>query len=144
MSTTVRVKAGRSYATVTGPSAAELEQAVRRAMGPALEVAEAAVRRVEAEHVDKDWPVKTGASRDAWHVVLTIDAQKYRVEAALHNPLDYTRNIKSLKRGRRRDATRLRSPIVTEVRRPIATARLAVTDDLKRALARSLQEAFDG
>lgn len=126
--------------TITGPTARELEAAVRRTLGPALTRLEDEVERIRRDDIQARWPVRTGKSRDAWEVVTRIDADRQRVEAALSNPLVFIRYLKSTREGKRSLATRLRSPLTTEVRRPIRAAKRALSGELKVLVSRALQQ----
>lgn len=136
---TVKVRAGRAWATVTGPASAELEAAVRGALGPAVEVLERNMQAIREDYIDGSWPVKSGQSRDAWHVVVKLDPGRMRADVTLDNPHEYVRYIKSTKVAGRNDAVRVRSPLQDLVRRPVADAKRLLAPELQRALADYLQ-----
>lgn len=142
---TVKIKSGRSWATVSGPAAAELEAAVRAAMGPAIARVEAEMERVKREHIAQDWPVRTGKSRDAWEIVVKIDPARFKAEVSLDNPYEYVRYLKSTKEGKDQDATRLRSPLQTDVRKPVTEAKKTLSPEIGKILADYLNgKVFDG
>lgn len=137
---TVKVRAGRAWATVTGPAAAELEAAVRGALGPAVEVLERAMKTIRDDQIERAWPVKSGQSRDAWHVVVKLDPGRMRADVSLDNPNEYVRYIKSTKVAKRNDAVRVRSPLQELVRRPVNAAKRLLAPELQRALTDYLQQ----
>lgn len=145
MPTTIKVKSGRSWATVTGPTAVELEALVREAFGPAIARGEAEMEKIRKEHIDVDWPVKTGTSRDAWHVSVALDPSKLKAWVTLDNPNAYVRYIRTTREGKSRDATRSRSPLQTEVRKPVAEAKKILVPEFKRLLVEFLKtKVFHG
>ena len=125
--------------TITGPTAVELEEMVRRVLGPALDVMQSEVEPIR-QRLLEEWPVKTGRSRDAWEMVTQIDPDRMRAGIELHNPLVYVRYIKTTKEGRRRLATRVRSPLQTEVRRPMSVVRRKLRRRFRRLLPVLLQQ----
>lgn len=138
MSRTVRVGRGRAAVTITGPTAQELEDAVRRVLGDALDVLHREAEEIHA-NVRRKWPVKTGQSRDSWEVMTQIDPEKMQVSASIGSPLRYVRYIRTTKEGRRNLATRVRSPLVTEIRRPLRKARKLLIPELEDLLAEALR-----
>lgn len=139
MSSTIRIKHGRTSAIVRGPSAAELEAMVRRAMGPAVELLERA--RDDVWDIAKlTWPVFTGASRASFEPYLLVDLNKQRIEAGVRSDEPAVRYIKSTKHGTKRDATRVRSPLQADLRRPMSDAAKAIAPELRDAVQRSLTD----
>jgi len=135
----VVIKRGRGSITVEGPTARELEAAVRRTLGPALERMEEEVERIRKEDIQTRWPVFTGKSRDAWEVVTRIDPDRQQVTAALANEHVYVRFLKSTKEGKKELSTRLRSPLTTEVRRPLRAARKGLGKELEALVSKALK-----
>lgn len=138
MSATVRVKSGRAWATITGPSAQDLEDAVRRILGDALGAAEAVIDKVRAD-MDRTWPVSSGESLRSFQRVTIIDPDRMRVESGLRTDLVYPRFLKSTKEGKRRDATRLRAPLQTDVRAPVAASKKELVRALPGLIGAALQ-----
>ena len=145
MSGRIIIGRGRAAITITGPTASELEAAVRELMGPAIAEMEREVLLVRAEHIDPDWPVVSGRSRDSWEMVTRLLPEKLAVEVILTTRLVYVRYLRSTRVGRAGDATRVRSPIHTEVNKPMRKARRrfksAIVDILNPILLRAIQNA---
>ena len=139
----VLVRAGRARIKLDMPSAADLEARVRRLLGPAMQVAEQAVDEVHEEML-QSWPIRTGKSRESFRKYLLMDPSRYRVEVGLRSELADVRYIRSTKLGRRRSQVRLRFPLQTDLRQPLAASKQAVLPLLTEALRRGLQEGFRG
>ena len=108
---------GKAARRIDGPLADGYEAELREALGPiAVELDRVSAEILSAARAQ--WPVRSGNSRDAWRVDLRVQPGVYAVEAFLNNPNDYVRYIRSTKVGRKNDATRIRSPLVTLVRVP--------------------------
>lgn len=138
MSSTIRIKHGRTSAIVRGPSAAELEAMVRRAMGPAVELLEQARNDVWDIHYLL-WPVFTGNSRKSFEKYLLIDVNKYKIEALMRTDEPAVRYMRSTKHGTKKDATRLRYPL-QELRRAMAGAGKEITSELRDAVQRAMTD----
>lgn len=130
----IQVKHGRWTARLEGPLVEDLEREIRDALGPVGDVLEEGVEEVHAELL-RTWPVSSGETRNSWSVTFRVDPSRLGVEAGLVSPLRKVRFIKSTKAGRKLGATRLRSPLTTEVRRPMRDKRKELQPKLRDALA---------
>lgn len=138
----VIVGRGKGRATIEGPDAAELEALVREALGDAVRVLDDAVDEVFTE-VKRTWPVFSGKSLDAWEKVMVIDPASQTVRVSLLNREAYTVFIKSGKSGKTQSG-RVRSPVVTDVRKPMQAQKVKIQGALKEALVKALKEKFRG
>lgn len=138
----VIVGRGKGRATIDGPDAAELEALVRAALGDAVKVLDDAVQEV-FDGVKKTWPVFSGKSLDAWEKVMVIDPANQTVRVSLLNREAYTVYIKSGKSGKTQSG-RVRSPVVTDVRKPMQAQKVKIQGVLKEALVKALKEKFRG
>lgn len=131
----IRVGRGRSAVTIEGPDAAEIEQTIRRILGPVADEIQAEADRIIEEEIRPNWPQDSGRSLDGFTTALQLDPGEFRVSVAIINEVPYIRFIRSTKVGTDDNATRLRSPIVAHVRRPVRAA--------ERALGRRLVEILE-
>ena len=139
----IKVGKGRSEVTITGALADGIERELRGILGP---VADELDREADAilDRLEDEWPVKTGRSAEAWTKTLRVQPGSFEVDVAIANPFRYVRYIKSSKVGAKDDATRVRSPLTTLVRRPARAATKRLRDTLPPILAKHLQEVLDG
>jgi hypothetical protein len=140
----IRVGRGRSAVTITGPLADGIERDLRQILGPVTDVMERAAEEVLNDSIRPNWPVKSGDSLKAWDTRLQVEPGQWKVAVELYNPLKYTRYIKSTKRGRRRDAVRVRSPLQKDALRPARAKLKEIKPQLIDALAKGLTEALNG
>lgn len=141
----VRVKSGSvaGYAEVKGPSATELEALVRRTLDEPLAVIEREVRRVHADAL-ATWPVKTGASRDSWYVIMTIRPEKFGAEVSLVSDDPAVRHIQSTRVGEKRLATRMRRPLQDEIRKPVGAIKRTHKAEIEAATKAAIKKVMDG
>ncbi len=132
---------GRASVTLSGALASDLEDVITGLLGP---VADELKRERDQvfNRLQLEWPVASGASRDAWHRALRIHPGTLKVEAVLINPLKYPRYLSSTKVGRRKDATRIRKPLQTLVRRPAREAARRLRDTLPVILGDAIQRGL--
>lgn len=140
MGRVVRVKSGRASITLSGPDAADVEREILSCLGA---VANESIRLAEEvkRQAQETWPIKSGTSRDMLAVALLVTPAKYRAEAIVIGA-EYARFIKSTKRGRERDAVRIRRPVAVDLGEPGKVAKKALrmklpailADDLRRRL----------
>lgn len=136
----LRVGKGKSMVTIEGALADGLEAELRTALGPVGDAMQAEADRIVRE-AKADWPVKSGRSRDAWRTDLRIHPGSFEVDVYISNPYSYTRYVKSTKVGKEDDATRLRSPFQTLVRKPARAADKELAKVLPSIIARALEGA---
>lgn len=143
--TRIRVKTGGTAGTVEvkGPSAADLEAAVRKCLGAPLAVLEREVGKVHTD-LKATWPVKTGESRDSFYVAITLQPEKYRATVSIVSDDEKVRYIKTTKHGKKNLSTRLRSPIQTDVRQPVAAIKKEHKAELDAAIRTALTEVLRG
>ena len=115
---TIRVRNGRSQMVVKGPDAAKIEADLRRLYGPLIDAGKVRADKVHAAML-LTWPILTGASREAFHPFIYLDPAKYRLEVGYRTDYPAVRYIKTTKQGRKRDQTRLRSPLQTDLQTPM-------------------------
>jgi hypothetical protein len=139
----IRVGRGRSAITIDGPLADGLERELREVLGPVVDRMQAEADRIMSS-AQKEWPVKTGESRAAFDTVLTVNPGSFKVEVSVVNRATYTKYIKSTKQGKRRDATRLRSPLQTLVAKPAREATKMLRKELPGVLAKALNNSLEG
>lgn len=139
----IRVGRGRSSVTIDGPLAEGLKRELREALGPVAERMQAEADAI-VTNAQKDWPVKTGQSREAFDTVLTVSPGSFKVEVSVLNRAAYTKYIKSTKKGKRRDATRLRSPLQALVAKPAREATKMLRKELPGVLAKALNNSLEG
>lgn len=141
----VTVGKGRSAITIDGPIAEDLTDELNRLLGPVLVALQAKADHILAEDIGEKWPVKSGKTKRAWTTRLRVQPDSSLVEVILVNPLKYTRYIKSTKVGTTKDATRIRSPLVTNVRKPARAALKELKVELPVLLAQAIErEVLDG
>lgn len=138
----IKVGKGRATVTITGPLAEDLSNQVRGLLGPVGDELQFAADGVLHQHVRKEWPVKSGASRDAWTTALRVHPGELRVEVVMVNPLKYARYIRSTKVGRRADATRLRNVLQAVVRKPARQATRELAGRLPQVLGAAIQKGL--
>lgn len=144
----LKVGRGRNTVTLTGPIAEGLEGEVRELLGPAADVID--------DHVDKlyrrgrsKWPVRSARSIASFERGLRVLPEDERVEGYVavtardNRGRPYPRFIRSTREGRREDAVRIRSPLVTELRTPSKQIARDMAEPLREALARALEGVFD-
>lgn len=142
--TVIQVGKGRSEVTITGALASDLQRELRAVLGDEVLGAIEKETNELLRGLKKRWPVRSGRSRDSWRQSLRVHPGTFEVEGVVFSPLRYVRYIKSTKVGREDRATRLRSPLTTEVRRPARAARRRLKRTLPALLAERLQELGDG
>jgi hypothetical protein len=133
----VRVKSGRSSMVIRGPDAAAIEAELRSIFGPAVNAAENHIDAVYAD-MQRTFPVFTGAARKSFEKYILVTPAQYRIEVGLRSDLPAVRFIKSTKHGTRRNATRNRSPLQTDVMQPIK----ARAPEYKAQAEKLLEEAL--
>lgn len=139
----IKVGKGRAEVTIEGSIADNLEREIRGLLGPVVDAMDAEADKILA-NIQKEWPVKTGKSRDAWAKFLRVQPSTFIVEVVLSNPYDYVRYVKSTKVGSDDNATRLRSPLQTLVRKPAREAEKALKTELPAILAKRLGDVYNG
>ena len=140
----IRVGRGRSAVTITGPLADGIERDIRQILGPVATAMERAAEDVLNDSIRPNWPIKSGDSLKAWDTRLQVEPGQWNVAVELYNPLTYTRYIKSTKRGQRRDAVRVRSPLRADAAKPARAKAKEIKPLLVDALTKSLTESFNG
>jgi hypothetical protein len=139
MSTKIKFGRGRTEVTIEGPAAAELEAAVRDALGPVSDELDRQAARIHADEIEPNWPVKTGDSLSKWERVLRIQPESFEVEVVFSHPYRWVRYLRSTKVGERENATRVRSPLSTHVRTPVRAAKRELKKILPGLIARALE-----
>ena len=163
MAKAIKVGRGRAEVTITGALAAQLDRDFRRLLGPVADAMQAEADKIMDTEIKWKWPVKSGKSRESmeteirwkWPVksgksresmetVLRVDPGSSVVEVVFRNDQPYIRFIRSTKVGKREDKTRIRSPLVTHIRKPARAARRVLAKrTLPPLLAGAIQKRFD-
>lgn len=127
---------GRAEVSITGPTAQDIEAELRDTLGPLLSAIEDKVEPI-LEEAKKNWPVRSGESRDSLGLALQIDPGTFKVNVAITSDVFYTRLIKNSTRvGKAGDKVRPRKPVTTHLRKPTTQA----NRELKRELVVLLSE----
>ena len=144
MAASIKVGRGRAEVTITGALAAQLDRDFRRLLGPVADAMQAEADKIMDTEIKWKWPIKRGRSRDAMETVLRVDPGSSVVEVVFRNDQPYIRFIRSTKVGKREDKTRIRSPLVTHIRKPARAARRVLAKrTLPPLLAGAIQKRFD-
>lgn len=140
---TIRVKNGRSSMVIKGPDAAKVESELRRVYAPMID---AGKRRADAVHAGMllRWPIFTGRSRETFHPYILLDPAKYRLEVGYRSEDPAVRYIKTTKIMRKRDETRLRSPLQTDLQTPMKAEMKPYRDEAVELLQEVLRRTFNG
>jgi hypothetical protein len=139
----IKVGSGRAEVTISGSIADDLEAELRGLVGPVIDELQKAADRIMVEEIQAKWPEKTGKSLDGWATFLRVHPDSSLVEVVLSNPIKYTRYIKSTRIGWRADATRIRSPMTEQVRKPATKARRRLKVVLPQVLADYLTDELN-
>lgn len=145
MANRIRYGKGRASVWLEGALAENIEFELRRALGPVYDELEKAADQVLVD-ARKAWPVRTGDSRDGFFTTLTIHGHGWELTVSIMNRYEYTRYIRSTKLGKRRDATRIRSPSSVHVVRPSRKAARRLAKHVLPGLLKSIleREVLDG
>ena len=144
MAKAIKVGRGRAEVTITGALAAQLDRDFRRLLGPVADAMQAEADKIMDTEIKWKWPVKSGKSRESMETVLRVDPGSSVVEVVFRNDQPYIRFIRSTKVGKREDKTRIRSPLVTHIRKPARAARRVLAKrTLPPLLAGAIQKRFD-
>ena len=144
MAKAIKVGRGRAEVTITGALAAQLDRDFRRLLGPVADAMQAEADKIMDTEIKWKWPVKSGKSRESMETVLRVDPGSSVVEVVFRNDQPYIRFIRSTKVGKREDKTRIRSPLVTHIRKPARAARRVLAKrTLPPLLAGAIQERFN-
>jgi len=135
---TIRVGKGRSAVSIDGPIGDGFEREIRELLGPVLDEIERTADEILAT-ARLEWPVKSGASRDGWRKVLTIMPGEFTVEVSMLNSEPYVPFIRSTQVGNSEDATRIRSPLQTLIRKPATLAKRELKKSLPKILASAIE-----
>ena len=134
----LRYGRGRSQVWLDGPLGEKLEDRLREVLGPIVPEMEKAAAQV-IKDAQRNWPIQTGKSRDAFFTALTVEGQFTKVTVTILNRYDYVRYIRSTKRGKKRNAERIRSPARELVIKPSRKA----ARELKKVLPGLVAEAIE-
>ena len=144
MARAIKVGRGRAEVTITGALAAQLDRDFRRLLGPVGDAMQAEADKIMDTEIKWKWPVKSGKSRESMETVLRVDPGSSVVEVVFRNDQPYIRFIQSTKVGKREDKTRIRSPLVTHIRKPARAARRVLAKrTLPPLLAGAIQKRLD-
>ena len=144
MAKAIKIGRGRAEVTITGALAAQLDRDFRRLLGPVADAMQAEADKIMDTEIKWKWPVKSGKSRESMETVLRVDPGSSVVEVVFRNDPPYIRFIRSTKVGKREDKTRIRSPLVTHIRKPARAARRVLAKrTLPPLLAGAIQERFN-
>ena len=144
MAKAIKIGRGRAEVTITGALAAQLDRDFRRLLGPVADAMQAEADKIMDTEIKWKWPVKSGKSRESMETVLRVDPGSSVVEVVFRNDQPYIRFIRSTKVGKREDKTRIRSPLVTHIRKPARAARRVLAKrTLPPLLAGAIQERFN-
>lgn len=144
MAKAIKVGRGRAEVTITGALAAQLDRDFRRLLGPVADAMQAEADKIMDTEIKWKWPVKSGKSRESMETVLRVDPGSSVVEVVFRNDQPYIRFIRSTKVGKREDKTRIRSPLVTHIRKPARAARRVLAKrTLPPLLAGAIQKRFN-
>ena len=140
---TIRVKNGRSSMVIKGVDAAKVEADLRRVYGPMIEAGKRRADRIHAAML-LTWPILTGTSRTSFHPYILLDPAKYRLEVGYRSDYPAVWYIKTTKQGRKRDQTRLRSPLQTDLQTPMKAEMKPYRDEAVLLLRDMLRRTFNG
>jgi hypothetical protein len=140
---TIRVKNGRSSMVIKGVDAAKVEADLRRVYGPMIEAGKRRADRIHAAML-LTWPILTGTSRTSFHPYILLDPAKYRLEVGYRSEDPSVRYIKTTKQGRKRDQTRLRSPMQSDLIAPMKEERKPYAEEASELLQEALRRTFNG
>ena len=144
MAKAIKVGKGRSQVTVTGALAEDLMRDFRQILAPVNDAMQAEADKIMDTEIKWKWPVKSGKSRESMETVLRVDPGSSVVEVVFRNDQPYIRFIRSTKVGKREDKTRIRSPLVTHIRKPARAARRVLAKrTLPPLLAGAIQKRFN-
>ena len=144
MAASIKVGRGRAEVTITGALAAQLDRDFRRLLGPVADAMQAEADKIMDTEIKWKWPVKSGKSRESMETVLRVDPGSSVVEVVFRNDQPYIRFIRSTTVGKREDKTRIRSPLVTHIRKPARAARRVLAKrTLPPLLAGAIQKRFN-
>ena len=139
----IKVGRGRCEVTIDGPLGDGLEHELREALGAVGEVMQAKADGI-LRTAKRDWPVKSGESRDSLRTSLRVHPGEFKVEVQIYSTLEYVRYVKSTKVGEEKDVVRVRSPFQELLLKPARAAEKELKTDLPAVLGRAIDEAVGG